>query len=83
MNESSKIHQSLSRGMNYKLDNNQEIDGHVKTKKVKLEKETSIKRIPDVHSSRSKHNIKNTYINKINSLIVDQKADTKAEENKM
>lgn len=73
----------MNRSMNFKIENNQEIDGSLKTKKIKLDKEQTVRKAVDVTSSRiNKNNIKNTYINKINSLITDQKVDMKSEENK-
>jgi len=83
MNDANKMHHAMPRGLNFKLENNQEIDGNIKTKKIKLDKDQHARKAVDVTSSRVKNNIKNTYINKINSLIVDQKVDFKAEENKM
>jgi len=83
MNDPNKMHHAMPRSMNFKLENNQEIDGNIKTKKIKVDKDVHVRKAVDVTASRGKNNIKNTYINKINSLIVDQKVDTKAEENKM
>lgn len=51
--------------------------GDVKTKKLKTNKETEIKKIPDT-PPKMKNNIKNTYINKINSLITEQKDTPKS-----
>ena len=82
MNEANKLHPGMNRSMNFKIENNQEIDGSLKTKKIKLDKDQNVRKAVDVTSSRvSKNNIKNTYINKINSLIT-EKADMKSEENK-
>ncbi len=82
MNEAGKLHPGMNRSMNFKIENNQEIDGSIKTKKIKLDKDQNVRKAVDVTSSRvNKNNIKNTYINKINSLIT-EKADTKSEENK-
>lgn len=83
MNDPNKMHHAMPRSMNFKLENNQEIDGNIKTKKIKVDKDVHVRKAVDVTASRGKNNIKNTYINKINSLIVDQKVDTKAEENKI
>lgn len=82
MNEANKVHSAMPRPMNFKIENNQDFDGNIKTKKVKLDKGEHIRKAVDVTSSRGKNNIKNTYINKINSLISDQKVDMKSEENK-
>lgn len=54
--------------MTYKMENPEEFDGNMKVKKLKTNKETEIRRVPEI-PSRMKSNIKNTYINKINSLI--------------
>jgi hypothetical protein len=74
MNEGNKMQFAAQQPANYKMDpNSQDIDGALKTKKVKLNRgEIEVKRIPDVNL-KNKSNIKNTYINKINSLIVDPK----------
>jgi len=83
MGEANKLHPGMNRSMNFKIENNQEIDGSLKTKKIKLDKEQTVRKAVDVTSSRlNKNNIKNTYINKINSLITDQKVDMKSEESK-
>ena len=57
---------------NYKNDNDDEFDGNIKVKKMKTNKETEIKKVAEI-PSRNKNNIKNTYINKINSLITEPK----------
>ena len=82
MNEANKVHCAIPRPMNYKLDNgNQDLDGSLKTKKIKTDKDVGVRKAVDVTSARGKSNIKNTYINKINSLITEP--ETKSEENKM
>ena len=77
MNDPSKMQYVAPQPVNYKMDNNpQEIDGALKTKKVKLNRgDIEIKKMPEV-PSKSKSNIKNTYINKINSLITDPKHES-------
>jgi hypothetical protein len=69
-----------------KYENMEETDGNVKKKKLKTNKQTAaIRRTGDFGSGSEsstkggKHNIKNTYINKINTLISEQKP-SKAEE---
>lgn len=82
MNEANKVMNAVPRPMNFKIENNQEADGGIKTKKIKLDKDQMVRKAVDVTSSRGKNNIKNTYINKINSLINEPKAALKSEENK-
>ena len=80
MNEGGKMQFAAQQPGGYKMDPNpQEIDGALKTKKVKLNRgDIEVKRIPEVNI-KSKSNIKNTYINKINSLITDPKVNSPAE----
>ena len=68
----------------------EEFDGHAKSKKLKTSKDNGIRKAPSTHSASEsegncktggKNNIKNTYINKINHLINDEKA-AKAEKEK-
>jgi len=66
--------------MNFKVENPEEFDGNTKTKKIKTNRNGEIK-VHDV-SSKNKGNIKNTYINKINSLITDPKYTNTAESSK-
>ncbi len=74
MSEGNKMQFAAQQPANYKMDPNpQDLDGALKTKKVKLNRgDIEVKRIPEVNL-KNKSNIKNTYINKINSLIVDPK----------
>jgi len=80
MNEANKMQFVAPQPSGYKMDHSpQEIDGALKTKKVKLNRgDMEIKRIPEM-PSKSKSNIKNTYINKINSLITDPKHEPQPE----
>lgn len=82
MNEANKVMNAVPRPMNFKIENNQEVDGGIKTKKIKLDKDQMVRKAVDVTNSKGKNNIKNTYINKINSLINEPKASLKSEENK-
>ena len=75
MNEAGKMQFAAQQPGGYKMDPSpQDIDGALKTKKVKLNRgDIEVKRIPEANFKSSKNNIKNTYINKINSLITDPK----------
>ena len=55
----------------YTVGSHEDIDGNVKIKKMKTNKESEVKKVPE--SSKQKNNIKNTYINKINSLNPNEK----------
>ncbi len=69
MGEGPKI-QFGSQPANFKIETPEELDGNIKNKKVKTNKNGEIHRAFEP-SSKNKGNIKNTYINKIKSLITD------------
>jgi len=58
--------------MNFKVENPEEFDGNTKIKKVKTNRNLEINKV-HAADKNNKGNIKNTYINKINSLITDPK----------
>lgn len=87
MNENKMLYPTIT---NFKFDNYEDFENASKSKKLKNNKEAGIKRNTSVNSNlsgennqkgSSKSNIKNTYINKINSLIT-EKPEKKAEEEK-
>ena len=72
-------------GLGYKIENPDEMEGSSKPKKIKTDKEASlnVKRPTEV-SNKSRSNTKNTYINKINTLICEEsELDQKPEVPKM
>lgn len=56
---------------NFRSESPDEFDGNAKSKKIKTSKEGEVKVSPGT-PSMIKSNIKNTYINKINSLITEE-----------
>jgi hypothetical protein len=72
-------------GLGYKIENPDEIEGSSKVKKIKTDKEVSLNvKRPSDASSKSRNNTKNTYINKINTLITEEEElDIKPEVPKM
>jgi hypothetical protein len=83
MNEN-KLQYNVPGLSNFKFVDSEEYDGHAKSKKLRTSKDTALRRAPSVTHSTSesegtnknsgKNNIKNTYINKINHLISDEKS---------
>jgi hypothetical protein len=87
MNESKMLYPTIA---NFKFDNYEDYENAAKSKKLKTNKETGMKRNTSINSNISdeansknanKSNIKNTYINKINSLIT-EKPEKKVEDEK-
>lgn len=71
MNEAPKMPFGPQSALSYKVENAEDFDGNIKVKKVKTNKEVEVQKISS-DASKMKSNIKNTYINKINSLITDK-----------
>jgi hypothetical protein len=89
MNDTKMLYPTIA---NFKFDNYEDFENSAKNKKLKTNKETGLKRNTSVNSNNSgenlrdskasqKSNIKNTYINKINSLIT-EKPEKKVEDEK-
>lgn len=87
-----KLPYGVTNSLGFKFIETDDYDGHAKSKKLKTGKDTGLRKSPSVANSASesegttklggKTNIKNTYINKINNLISDEKIAAKLDTDK-
>ena len=76
MNENNKMQFNVPNAQNYKVENSEDLDQDFKTKKLKIGRDTGLSfKKPIETSSKNKPNTKNTYINKISSLIHEESDD--------
>lgn len=67
-----KLHYNFGDSFPFRVENGDEFDGEIKSKKIKTAKDTylSIKNLPEIPNKHKTHN-KNTYANKISHLITE------------
>ena len=83
MNDNNKMQFNPPNVQNYKVENSEDIDQDFKTKKLKIGRDIGLSfKKPIETSSKVKPNTKNTYINKISSLIHEEGSDDDEESEK-